>query len=335
MVRFAYPKQELLRQQCRSGEEVLVSAPFYSAESLAWVVPAANGRLEFWTRLNPNDFVAGVSDPAALVKLVDCLGAGRVTLRMHRALHAKIYLVDRKWGYVGSANLTLAAFFTNVEAMAEMDGEEAEALAHLVDIMRPRLQEVSVDDFRSFVDATKDVIEKYPEHRQLVPEEAQGELQAAIDLADDLLVPRKPEIDHERAPRLEDFIVFLERRNESSAGELIARHRGHSNLQGHVKQSYYGSVLFLLHPAYASLRPGLVQTAVNHVPRVSREVEEKWIEFLDAHAGIKGPDFDLSVLRRILPESLGGYTTTGGGASSTFRRTLPLVARFLDEHKIE
>jgi hypothetical protein len=57
---------------------------------------------------------------------------------------------------------------------------------------------------------------------------------------------------------------------------------------------------------------------------------DAWQQFLDSNARAKDErlGYSFSTLRTILPESLGGYTVGGGGASSTLKRVLPLVARF-------
>lgn len=326
-MRIARPDSDAVRGWCGQAQEVLVASPFYGADSLNWVTPRADGTLEFWTRLNPYDWAAGVANPPALLSFAEQLGHERFTLRVHRALHAKFYVADARWAAMGSANLSNKAFEQNIELMVEFLDQEVVELVEVINLLRPALREVSLDDFAAFVEVTRDVIEDYQESGRDVPEAIDEELQAAVDIADDILVPQKPEPPVADLPPYEDFLEFVHQLGGSAADEVYARAHGKHNLSGHVKQSYYGTVLFLMGEG------GRYVADLTKLPLDSQslpsEIEDRWNDFLDRHAGLAGEDYDLSILRRILPLTLGGYTTSGGGGSSTFRRVVHLVGRYL------
>ena len=71
-------------------------------------------------RASPSDFISGASTFSALSKLLD-LG---VHVRIHRSLHAKVYLLDSSQLFVGSANFTNNGLklsgYGNLELMTEI-----------------------------------------------------------------------------------------------------------------------------------------------------------------------------------------------------------------------
>jgi phospholipase D-like protein len=91
----------------RSAEnEILIVSPFITREIARQVAQRAGASkaktLRLLTCLSPAATTAGVLDRDALL---DFLGAGW-DLRTGRNLHAKVALVDREWGLLGSGNLT-------------------------------------------------------------------------------------------------------------------------------------------------------------------------------------------------------------------------------------
>ncbi|MBX6362421.1 MAG: hypothetical protein IRZ00_01025 [Gemmatimonadetes bacterium] len=310
---------------------MLVSSPFYSGSSVPWIRPRDDGTLEFWTRLNPFDWANRVPDPNALLKDLEKFGSDRVTLRVARKLHAKIYMADEEWAWIGSPNLSWMGFERNLELVCELDATEVPSLLRVVGQLRGSLTEITVEDLAAFVSTTWDAIKT--EHAR-GEAELSGDMQAAVELADELVAPR-PAVRPTNLPPLSEFIRFLRTRPEPAATELLARHGGKHNLQGHVKQTYYGALVFLLDPARAALRQRLANAKLVSVPRIAEDVTDSWSDFLDRNASLRDDDldFNFSILRRIMPERWGGYTTTGGGGSPTLKRMLPLVARFLDERQ--
>lgn len=165
-MRLRHPDIQELRRNCEQGAQILISAPFYSQEGLTWVRPNPGGHVEFWTRFNPRDWAAGVSDPPALLHYLENVGEDRVSLRVHRALHAKIYQVDTTWSWIGSPNLSRAAFTSNIELVAELDAEETESLGNFVNDLRVSLRDLTVPDLRAYIETCKDTMPLDDHRRQ-------------------------------------------------------------------------------------------------------------------------------------------------------------------------
>ena len=146
------PDIQELTSRCKQGAAILISAPFYSREGLNWVRPNSGGHIEFWTRFNPRDWASGVSDPPALLRYLESVGEEHVSLRVHRALHAKIYQVDATWSWIGSPNLSRSGFTSNIELVAELDAEETELLGNMVNDLRSSLKELPVPTLRAYIE---------------------------------------------------------------------------------------------------------------------------------------------------------------------------------------
>ncbi len=328
-MRLRQPDIHELQRACQRASAILISAPFYSQEGLNWVRPSPGGHVEFWTRFNPRDWAIGVSDPPALLRYLENVGEERVSLRVHRALHAKIYQVDTTWSWIGSPNLSRAAFTSNIELVAELEAHEIESLRQIVSDFRSSLKELSVPTFRDYIEACKDTI----------PKEGPGvwesdNFQAAVDMADEYLSP-PPALDRTAPiPPLSDFIEFIDPMDREVPQTISDHHHNLSgqNRQGHVKQSYYGLVHFLSDSTQGGeYLPELVAIPLDDYPRFSLSFVKAWGRFLDHNARTHDSDlgYSFSTLRNILPERMGGYVTHGGGAIGTFTRMVPLVARFL------
>ena len=70
---------------------------------------------------------------------------------------------------------------------------------------------------------------------------------------------------------------------------------------------------------------------MNEVYQPNSLIANAWLEHVDTHATDVGVRYNYSILRGILPPSLGGTRLGGGGGSSTLKRMFPLIARFLQE----
>lgn len=142
-MRVSKPYRDSLKERCSGADSLLISAPFYSGNSLDWVRPKEAGSLEFWTRLNPYDWARGVADPESLLVFLEEIGPAKATLRVHRSLHAKIFLVDQQWAWVGSPNLSIAAFHRNIEIICEFEEpSEVEQIVAITEELRPQLAEL-------------------------------------------------------------------------------------------------------------------------------------------------------------------------------------------------
>ena len=323
------PDSQELTRRCERGTAILISAPFYSQEGLHWVRPHPGGHVEFWTRFNPRDWAAGVSDPPALLRYLEGVGEDRVSLRVHRALHAKIYQVDATWSWIGSPNLSRAAFTGNIELVAELDGEEAESLGNMVADLRGRLRELPVPTLRAYVEACEDTIHRL-EGSDIWKND---DFQAAVELADEYLSPASALAPTAPMPALNDFIDFIRPMVGEVPRTILDHHHNLSrqNRQGHVKQSYYALAHFLSDSSHGQCVDELLALPLDAYPRLSLGFVRAWVRFLDDNARTKDGDlgYSFSTLRNVLPERIGGYVTNGGGAIGTFTRMVPLVGRFL------
>lgn len=325
------PDSQELTSRCKQGAAILISAPFYSQEGLNWVQPNPEGHVEFWTRFNPRDWVARVSDPPALLHYLENLGEERASLRVHRSLHAKIYQVDKTWSWIGSPNLTRAAFTSNIELVVEFLDEENKSLENFVNDIRSSLRELPVTTLHAYIDACNDVICKLRD----LDGRKHEDFQAAVDLADEFFTPQ-PTLNHKKViPHLDDFINFI----KSMTGEVPQVIRDHhynlrgQNRQGHVKQSYYALLHFLSDPAKEQYINELLAMSLDQYPRLSPNFIKEWANFIDENARIQDDDlgYSFSTLRNVLPEDMGGYVRGGGGSIGTFRRMTLLVAHFLSK----
>ena len=249
-MRLRHPDIQEFRRNCEQGTRILISAPFYSQEGLTWVRPNPGGHVEFWTRFNPRDWAAGVSDPPALLHYLENVGEDRVSLRVHRALHAKIYQVDTTWSWIGSPNLSRAAFTSNIELVAELDAEETESLGNFVNDLRVSLRDLTVPDLRAYIETCKDTI-------PLDDSDAwkNEDFQAAVELADEYLSPISALAPTVSIPPLGDFSDFIDGMHGDVPQTIRDHHHNLSqqNRQGHVKQSYYALVHFLSNPTGPSV----------------------------------------------------------------------------------
>ena len=333
---FLEPNSDVLRDKCKNASSVLVSAPFYSGKALRWVRPAQGGRMEFWTRLNPYDWVAGVADPQALLRFAtNEVGEENFALLVNPRLHAKLYLVDGAWAWVGSANLSVAAFGDQIELLCQTEeADHLQDLASMVERLRKRLRPMALADLATFVAVTEDVVKAARDKEQGVDED----LEAAVVLLDEIMAPTPPaKVGAAMRHPLTEFVEYLHQKGRrlGLGIEVIDRYerKPKGSHRGHIKQTYYGALLFLLQPENRQWAGRLARQRMGEADLLppDPELQERWIRFLDANASLRNDqlNFRFSTLRTILPESWGGYTQGGGGAIGTLRRVLPLTARFL------
>ena len=324
------PDIDELISMCTDAHRILVSAPFFSREGLEWIEPDGDCDVEFWTRLNPRDWASGVSDPPALIDYLERIGEDRITLRVHRALHAKIYQIDQRWSWIGSPNLSRAAFTNNIELVAELNEDENRDLTNFIINTRAGLKELSLSKYRDYVDLTKDTIYKI----EVTPYQENEDFNAAVGLADEILAP-EVEFDFQNdIPTLDMFITGLEELEGNVPETVLDHHHNYSgqNRQGHVKQSYYALCQFLLSELGFHFLNELRNLSLDEYPNLPSDFVESWIDFLDLNASYTDDDLDysFSTLRNVLPEKYGGYVTNGGGASGTFTRVAVSLAHHLD-----
>lgn len=321
-------------------ERLWLCSPYVTDEALGKVFDALpeEPSVRIWTRISPSDWANGVSDPDALAAFVASLAeAGRkVELGIVQRLHAKLYAADYTAALVGSSNLSAGGFDRNLELMVQLNGEHADVAIRLLEesgapklkmVRLPQLAEW-LDRWRQTVNEAKRVAETAPEVLAPVQADLDHMLGFGHQVPDHMLP--EPGVED-----LEDFAEWL-RANPSIPGAAVI-YRRHTNadgqnLTGHVKQSFAACFRFIsanpdMGPILSAAleRLGVQDTYAVEDPGVL----DAWLEHFDAHATDAGESYDYSILRSYLPPSLGGTRLGGGGGSSTFKRMLPLVARYL------
>ena len=101
--------------------ELRIICPFIKARALDQILVLPPASIRVITRFNLADFAEGVSDIAALQKLLDA----RATVRGIRNLHAKLYLFGSSRAIITSANLTKAGLWHNHEFGFITDDKES------------------------------------------------------------------------------------------------------------------------------------------------------------------------------------------------------------------
>ena len=103
--------KEFTEALCDDASELRIVCPFIKVRALQGLLQHNPRKIQVITRFNLGDFAEGVSDVAALRKLLDA----DARVRGVRNLHAKLYLFGRKRAIITSCNLTEAALSRNHE----------------------------------------------------------------------------------------------------------------------------------------------------------------------------------------------------------------------------
>jgi len=335
MIRLYEKGIDVIKKSFAGAAKGIICTPYYTERGLQLLDPFfdAAEEVEFWTRFSPLDWRAGVADMAALKRRVQSVMSRqkKFTLHVSDDLHAKIYSFSNNKVIIGSANLTWPAMTTNIETICELTNADATNLLSFLPNFKSRLTPVPVDVFVDYVTVAADAISKPSEG----PAEEDGDMNAAIALAEDTLrnslVQKAPKAPSILPLEIKDFFKYCRREKTDLASEIIDRGlKGKHSLQGHVKHCYYGALQFLNEH----------QQFVDEIAATQREsfynfenpdIRTTWIEFLREHADEIDEErkFYFHTLRVYIPENLGGICSGGGGASSTLKRVLPLVARML------
>lgn len=338
MAEIIVPQWTALDEVVRKATNTLiVCTPYFTAEGVGRVFDNLQPLREFrfWTRLSPSDWVAGASDPEELLALLEIVEEHHtlVTLSIHQRLHAKLYVADSSLAIVGSSNLSGGGFSQNLEILVRFRGDEvASVLSYAQDRILPKLRPLRSSDLLRWINEVKPTIDEARRNTNNQPEilaPAQAKLDTLLGFGGARQVSA-------REPDIEDLNKFVEwlRRNENLPGAevLVRRHDNPDgqNLTGHFKQCFFGAYRFLKGQSPSTmtkLSTELLHLASNDIHNIEQErLVEDWTSFLDGHATDQSGAYNFSVLRGILPPSLGGTRLGGGGGSSTFKRMLPLVA---------
>lgn len=323
-----------------SAEQALVCSPYISRSGVDRLFDALPCRvgLDLITRLSPSDWASGVSDPEAIMTLLQLWhDAGNPTsLCVVQRLHAKVYSADASRVMVGSSNLSEGGFDYNIELVVELSGDEArEAVRALHTACSPHSREISLEHLGGWISRSRDTVFKA---RGAATEEPEAFSAVQADL-DEMLgfgaASSPPSL--VAVPDIGLFISWLDSRlGLPGAQVILERHRntkGH-NLTGHVKQCFFGSIRFFTeHPEFvAATSDALEQLAPEAVYQMSDPgLRTAWAAHLDSHALDHGESYSYPTLRGILPPPFGGTRLGGGGGISTLKRLLPLVARCVRE----
>ena len=322
--------------------ELIICSPFYSETGLDHVRDNLTGKvaIQIYTRISPSDWANRISDPEALLQfLLKTSSKGHSTvLLVNQRLHAKAYVANRNKALVGSSNLSDGGFEQNIEMMAMLDGKAANDVASLIDRrIRPETKKVSIRQLRTWITRHKKTVE---EVRKAAEGVQAGKLRDAQRSLDKMLGfgRGKSRIKPVKINDLIKFIRWLNRNNRLAGSQvLIARHKNTDgqNLQGHVKQCFFGALRFLMENAALQipLSEDLKTLRKDDMYQLTDQISVAWLKHVDRHAIDIGDGYDYAVLRGILPPSVGGTRVGGGGGISTLKRMLPLVASYLQENK--
>lgn len=312
-------------------------APYVSTDGVNHLfdyLPQSPLTMRIVTRVSPSDWANGISDPQALLSLMELLHGDQWQLEfwVHQRLHAKAYIADVEKCLMGSANLSIGGFDRNFELAVIGNAELAKSVADMIETeLESRAKKIDLDVFSGWVKNCRDEVQAAS------PGEESTNLLADAQRALDEILGRGKDAKNLKpvSISLEDFASWLSANSAlTGANVVLDRHKNTSgqNLTGHVKQTFFASMLFL--QSNQDVWEELSQLVKDEngaevIPRISGEILAKWNEFVESNATYADENCDFAVLSGYLPPSLGGTLTGGGGGSSTFKRILPLVALFL------
>jgi hypothetical protein len=322
-------------------ESLLLCAPFITRPGLERVQnQLADGvNVSVITGLSVEAWVAGVCDPEALLDFLHHCGTDQVSISTR--LHAKAVVADASDALVGSANLTRRAYTHNLEIQASLDHAEVAQVTALIASWEDSIRVMSAGELAEWIaqhrDAVMDERRRIDEEHPWEPD-ALGDAQEDLDrLAGGRAIDRRP-IHEPSLAVLEDFVDWLDDNHDlPGAAEVVARHdnRHGDNLTGHVKQSFFATYLLFRHDPelIADASQLLDGLGPGDIPQPEGDLLEAWVEHVHDNAGMQAESYSFPVLRGVLPPLLGGTRQGGGGGSSTLKRVLPLVARWLEDEE--
>jgi len=339
MIFFHENGMDVIKKAFKGATTGLICTPYYSERGLALLDPFFDvvEQVDFWTRLSPLDWRAGVADMSALKRRVESVLNRKKIFKFWVSdnLHAKIYRFSDGRVIIGSANLTWPAMTSNIEVICELTDVDAASFLKHLSTLRDRLTPVATEVFEAYVDLVADAIPESSEG----PAEEDEEMNAAIELAEEelrkALINTSPEAPRIQHIEIEQFIDYCHQEKTKASREVIARHRGRHNLQGHVKHCYYGAVRFL--SEFPQFVDEIAVTSGDILYDFTNlTIRTQWRDFLRRHANKidRERDFSFHTLKVYLPTNLGGICSGGGGGSSTLKRVFPIVARMLQSRRV-
>ncbi len=326
----------------QAEHRLVICSPFITEEGIGCVSENIRNcpSVDIWTRLSPSEWVKGVSDPVEISSLINILSERgmQVNFGIYQRLHAKAYAADTKIALIGSANLSTGGFENNLELMVKfVDREASYAISRIDEEIKPLIQYLSFSNFNEWIIRNIAAIEEIRKADTGQPE-IYAPLQAQLD---QLLEYGRDSSPNSYEPVPEDknrYQAWLENHYELSGALILHRRSTNAdgqNLTGHFSQCFYAAFRFCFKFPHLceQLAEKLMHLDINELFNFSEfGLSDSWIEYLDSHAMDQSEYYNYSVLRGILPPSLGGTVLGGGGGSSTLKRMLPLVAKFILEN---
>lgn len=287
-------------------------------------MPQSISHIDIWTRLKPEDWLTGASQPDGLLEFIDavCANSSRsVTLRASDRLHAKFVLSDGPKGLAGSANLTGGGYHSNLELIRQVSGAELVNLKKAVSGFEPLLTPVPMESFRAFV---RDCLQKIKTQETLL-ELIRDEMPPA-DLAPHTLVP---------------YLTYLKQLEGSSnplARDIldIALNKDRNNNGGKIKHAFYGIQRFLQeYPQHVAFAANLPQDRWFDV--AGSPIEADWKRFLRDFESEESDTYNYSMgtlVNTYLPPASGGRQQGGGGGANELKRVWASVGRMMSGQTI-
>jgi hypothetical protein len=139
---------ELMQGLAKDSSVLRIICPFIKTSAVDRLLSAGPTAIQVLTRFNLNDFAEGVSDIAALAKILRA--GGRI--RGVKGLHSKLYLFGKSRAVITSANLTVAGLDRNPEFGAVLEGasELAVCQAYFDDLWSRAGKDATSDEFRKW-----------------------------------------------------------------------------------------------------------------------------------------------------------------------------------------
>lgn len=342
MAQVIIPTWKDLKKVIESAQgELIICSPYYSEIGLTHVCEClkTTTHIQIITRISPSDWANRISDPEALLLFLQNASAKghSATLFVNQRLHAKAYFAKKRKALIGSSNLSDGGFEHNIEMMVVLSGgKSASDVATLIENkIKPDAKQISIRQLKTWVTKNKKSVE---EVRKATESMQAGKLRNAQRDLDRMLGfgRSKSKITQVKKSELKLFINWLKKNKDLAGSEiLISRYENADgqNLQGHVKQCFFGTLRFLIehHKLQYPLASELKSMRSDEIYQLTDVISSAWLKYIDRHATDSGDGYDYAILRGILPSSVGGTRFGGGGGISTLKRMFPLVAYYLQE----
>lgn len=320
-------------------DNLLICTPFYSDDGIFSIFDNLENcrSIDIVTRLSPSDWYSGVSNPESLNLLLQIYAEDgiRAKLFIHQRLHAKAYIANRTYGLMGSSNLSSGGFDRNFELMLKMNEDQAcNVYKMIIDEVSINARQVDIHQLHEWIENSREIIQrarKYDNEHELDLANAQKSLDKLLKYGGEERIKSEISVDH-----MKNFVDWLTANQDLFGSDVLLEH--HENLHGFNRTGHFRQCFFIVSFFYED-NPDLCKRQSNDLDvinstnwsRYEDSFINKWIEHLASHAIHEGESYSYPTMRSILPSSLGGTVSNGGGASGTLKRMFRLLARFMDK----